>query len=291
MGARYVLEKPIADKCSGTGLRGCSELTDGILLYVEGDRSGASRRIVSAAAANEPDDVRAFAERLRTISRLPGTESFSAPLKDVIDLLANAPADNPVARRAMTKRRGPVAMPSADEETEADVASRSNGQVANDAHRIVPAKHVVPKPPSDPPHPDAFDFTHWHTESTVPMVNVSGRPCAPGGAFTPFVDGTKGRCVRLLRGPLVVTDLHAPGGCSADMFVVGGNLSEPRWMMNVPANSALHVSNAVLLVGEHDYMVIGTMASSESKLKGDIRCSITWTAWKGGAAGELEVGY
>src|SRR5438445_11895886 len=95
MGARYVLEKPIADKCSGTGLRGCPELTDGILVYIEGDRSDASRKIATAAAANEPHDVRAFAEKLRTISRLPGADSFSAPLKDVIDLLANAPAENP----------------------------------------------------------------------------------------------------------------------------------------------------------------------------------------------------
>lgn len=128
--------------------------------------------------------------------------------------------------------------------------------------------------------PDLSDVIHWRTETTVPMVDSWGRPCAPGGAFAPLGESTKGHCVRVLKGPLIVTDLHSPGGCAGDLFAVGGNLSEPKWMMHVPAMTAMHVSGAVFALGERDFMVIGATALNESKIKGDVRCSITWTAWK-----------
>src|SRR5882672_11875625 len=77
---RIVLEKPISDGCVSSGLQGCPELTDGILLYVEGDQQSAGAKIKAAVHENEPREVMAFANGLKLLSALPGADSFMGPM-------------------------------------------------------------------------------------------------------------------------------------------------------------------------------------------------------------------
>jgi len=42
--ARYVLESPISERCTSAGLKGCPQITDGILLVVEGDKEGGTAK-------------------------------------------------------------------------------------------------------------------------------------------------------------------------------------------------------------------------------------------------------
>jgi hypothetical protein len=74
--------------CAKVGLRGCDEMTDGVLLYIQGDNSTAETKINEGAAENAPAQVRAFASQLRLLKSVPGIEHYVAPLMEVADLLA-----------------------------------------------------------------------------------------------------------------------------------------------------------------------------------------------------------
>ena len=88
-----------------------------------------------------------------------------------------------------------------------------------------------------------------------------------------------GFCVLALPGPVVVAELHAPGGCSADLFVLAGNVSELKWITYAPSGSPLNITGATLLVREDENLVIGTVAKTDAKIGHDVRCSITWAGW------------
>ncbi|HEX3344933.1 MAG TPA: hypothetical protein VHS09_10190, partial [Polyangiaceae bacterium] len=99
--AQVVLKGPLADKCTDAGLRGCPELVDGVLEYVEGNKPAGTAKLKKAAAANAPDKVQEFAAMLQPLMKLPGVESYTGPLKEIVDLLANA-ARNADSRRRLT---------------------------------------------------------------------------------------------------------------------------------------------------------------------------------------------
>jgi hypothetical protein len=96
---RVVLEKPIADQCQTSGLKSCNELTEGVLLYIEGDQQNAVHKLHLAVNANEPEEVLAFADGLKTVSQIPGAGQMTAPIQQVINVLATE------ARRAGETKR------------------------------------------------------------------------------------------------------------------------------------------------------------------------------------------
>jgi hypothetical protein len=89
--SQLVLKAPLEDQCSDAGLRGCPELTDGILLYVQGEREEATSKLKSGAAKNAPDELREFAKKIRLLKSIPGVDKYAEPLLEVADLLASEP--------------------------------------------------------------------------------------------------------------------------------------------------------------------------------------------------------
>jgi hypothetical protein len=77
--SRLVLEKPVADQCMSAGLKGCPHITEGILLYVEGEKAQGAEKLERGIAQNKPKELQEFAGTLQTLSSLPGADSLWGP--------------------------------------------------------------------------------------------------------------------------------------------------------------------------------------------------------------------
>jgi hypothetical protein len=258
--AQLVLQKPLTDQCNSTGLRGCPQLTEGILLFVDGKEKEARPKIVSAALSNSPGQVQMFVKLLRAMSKMPGADSFMGPLKDVADFLAEAPRD----KEGSKAKLGEVASRGTPERT----PSRADGEPK--AHETASARTAEP----------VRDLSKWFGATTIPAMDSVARACSPEGSFWPLGAAGMGICARVLEGPLIVSDLHFPSTCNGDLFALAGSVSEPDWMILDQAGTSTNISAAAMVIAEHAYLVVGVMAPAEIKLSPDVRCSVTWAGWK-----------
>src|SRR5262245_31491263 len=89
-GVQIILKSPVEDRCSKAGLKGCPELTEGVLLYVEGDKVKGKETVLKGAAENAPEKVREFAAAIKELKNIPGATNYVKPLIEIADILASA---------------------------------------------------------------------------------------------------------------------------------------------------------------------------------------------------------
>jgi hypothetical protein len=295
---RVALEKPVTGQCESNGLKECGAITEGVIMYVEGDQRLAYQKLHIAAGTNEPDDVIAFASALKSVVREPEVARHSAAIDEIAELLtreareaANRLDAKETERSASKRKRVPPAgakMTSArrrdDEGTSSEGASgapagldaQSAGVTAADA----PSKGKT-SPAAVGAVPLPISLIEGRT--VIPATDEGNRACLMSGIMSPSAESSRGYCVRVARGPLVVTDLHSSSACPAELFalsVVPGDLSTPRWAVYGQPSSSMNVSGGTLVVRENEQFVIGVMSSSEQKMKRDIRCAVTWSGWR-----------
>jgi hypothetical protein len=85
-----VLKSPVESKCSSAGLQGCPDLTQGVLVYVEGKHEEGKDLLVRGAAQNAPGKVKKFAKSIRELKQIPGASNYAKPLFEVADILVSA---------------------------------------------------------------------------------------------------------------------------------------------------------------------------------------------------------
>jgi hypothetical protein len=162
-GARVVIERPIAQQCESTGLKGCPDLTEGVLLYIEGDQQNGIHKLHLAVNENEPDEVLSFANSLKTIAQIPGAGQFAAPIMQVVDILASEAKQ--VANRPPPPRRGTSAVATKTSRDRSQGAESTLTSGRDDAPTMV--RRLPDQPPkSSPPNVAvAAVSTSWATGS------------------------------------------------------------------------------------------------------------------------------
>jgi hypothetical protein len=109
--AQLVLKPPIESQCNSTGLKGCPELTEGVIFYVEGDKPKGKDQILRGAAQNAPENVRKFAQAIKSmqLDKIPGAAKYTKVLLEVADILATAKgADGPAGGPAVAQGGAPA---------------------------------------------------------------------------------------------------------------------------------------------------------------------------------------
>ena len=91
--AQLILKSPIEERCGSAGLQGCPELTEGVLLFVEGKDADGKLKLEQAAAQNAPAKLRKFAKALRQLKKIPGTAQYMKPVNEVAKILASSKGD------------------------------------------------------------------------------------------------------------------------------------------------------------------------------------------------------
>ena len=262
--AQMVLKGPLTDKCTDTGLKGCPEIVDGVLAYVEGNKPEGEKKLKSAAAENAPDKLQDFAATLEPLLKLPGVESYARPIREVVDLLASA------AKNRDTRKR-----PAASESAEARAAATDSSA---DAGRRDPHPEAVPLPaarfPTVGTTPD-FDVARMRTRTVAPASDARSVACEGPLAVTRA--GVACTRVPALIGPFVITDLYAPGGCGDDLFVSADSADSHGWLVFHAATAILNMHGARLVVQPDEKLYVGAR-TDKGPLRSDIlRCSITLT--------------
>ncbi len=243
-----VLKPPLSDACSSTGLKGCPELTDGIILYVEGKEKKAQRKLIKAAGKNSPAELQAFLELLKGLGDLPGLGEHMKPILEVVAILegsADLPGtdDTPDAPADPQRRRAATA-------TTTKPAASAAPPTLN-----LPDRLTVVTAAEDP--------SRIRTRTYVPATR-STDDC---GETVPF-EGDTAKCFRARRGPFVITDIR--GGRRCKIFLASGGLDEkPKWVVRSP----FQLQGARLLIPEGKRLIIGTYKLNDG-------CAVTVSGFK-----------
>jgi hypothetical protein len=235
---QIILKPPIENRCGTTGLKGCPELTDGVLLYVQGDKVKGKEALLKAAAQNEPAKVKQFAQALKELDKIPGTGAYMKQVMEIVDILASAPGAAPggqgggqvVAQAGVHKRR-----------------RRHNGPPPVDIETRFAAGDV-------PGEQDGG--------MVAPAINSDRGSCGgvPGYAF----------CVWAATGPLVVTQLAVNPACPVEMVAgaakTAQNIDAPRWVARQPRGATR------VFVRDGESLFIGVQTPLN-----DPSCALSWT--------------
>jgi hypothetical protein len=117
----------------------------------------------------------------------------------------------------------------------------------------------------------------WRGGTITPADAEGATQCTLSGYSAP--GKMVGYCVRIARGPLLVTDLRGTGTCKSDLYALGGTLAKPLWVALMPAGAAVQVTGASLAVPAGADLIIGVIGRSEAAIQHDLRCSVTWSGW------------
>lgn len=89
-GVQVILKSPVQDKCAQAGLQGCPEITQGVILYVEGDEAGGKDAVTKGAAQNTPAKVKKFARYVKQLKKIPGSGPYVQKLVEIADIMLAA---------------------------------------------------------------------------------------------------------------------------------------------------------------------------------------------------------
>jgi hypothetical protein len=268
-GAQLVLKSPIQARCTDAGLKGCEDLTDGILEYVEGDREEAKRKIHEGVIQNEPDQLHEFAAGVRALKAIPGVDQFARPLLEVADFLAPEKGESrAVAHRTKGHANVVAAVAATDEPSEPHKEADQPSSVG-----VVAEVTPVREPPSTPP---PRLMTSSRAGTVVPASEESAVPCVPFADARVDVSNVVGRCATVATGPLIVTDIWTTGTCANDLFIGTGVPGRPRWAVSSIAPTPLNIHGASLPVAEGESLFVAQAALSVPALRHDLRCAVTW---------------
>lgn len=220
--ASFVLRPPVVQQCQQVPLQGCEELSDGVLLYLNGQKEQGRTKLLQGAAKNAPEQVRQYAVALRALeTTVPGVQQYTQPLGEITTILIQASAASQAA------------------------PDRASGQVP---------VGLVPNPYGQAP-PAARDnrFLTADTDVTRMRYGTLGSP----SEVSPWCSKVFGlaQCVVVQRGTLVLTDLVSVGNQCDGQFlaVMRGGLLQFRF------DGPFDLHGARIVIPPTDALILGQL--------------------------------
>lgn len=233
--AGLVLKTPITSKCEESGLQGCPELVEGMLLYVEGNKGSAAPKLKAAAAANSPKELVEFAAAIKMLESIPSLAQYMGPVIEVTTIIVDsAKSHRTDGGKSHNKGKN-------------NNNDRNDGTTNNASAGIITAD-------TDSAQLRTITFSI----SQHPKIKPCGDP-----------DPDSFHCVRVGRGPFVLTDFVAAKGCSVFAFAREAENEERVW--RIDAGPDTHGMR--LVVTSKQTLVIGATGSGED-------CQVTWSGFK-----------
>jgi hypothetical protein len=251
-----VLKAPIQSQCASVGLRGCEDLTDGVLLYVEGDKDGAAAAIKTAVTKNNPAALQAFAGKLRMLRSIPGADQYIEPIMKVADMLSGSIPQSPVA-------------------------SYEPNAMVTYAPMVVPPSVQPPiQPTNNPPSVvvyEASEKTFGLTEVSVPSIESGSKFCSMYEHTAWSMDDSRYRCTKLLNGEVTLTDVQTSGACPDKLVIGAGDPSAPHWMLVAQPNTVLSVHGANFIVSPSESLFVAQGVKVGTNYNYSAACAIVWS--------------
>lgn len=246
-----MIKPPVEQKCSGYGLKGCGELVDGVVLYVDGDKPAAVHKLKEAAAKNSPAQIRPFAKALKEV--LPSDAGA-----EIAEILSGEIAPEGEAGSVQAQLAVPTVAPPAP------APQRAEGLAARDTSHVDPGLEHVELALAAP-----LDPSRLFTDSISPQREPTKTICE--------VAGSNSTCVRKGTGPFVITDAVTPISCKAELFIGASDYTgKMNWIVqtNSPGFHGAH-----FLLRSDQWLTVavrGVLPAAD----GDDRCLVTWAGFR-----------
>lgn len=263
-----VVKPPLQSQCQQLPIKDCGDLVDGVLLFVEGDKQAALRKINEVKNANEPAELKSFAEALRATAALPGADDFAEPMKEVADIIDSPTVATSAKPGAPTEKPGIAAV-----EPAAGVVRQGNTEIAAaviplDADRPL----LVQQDPATRALSATADFARLFTDTVDLSLTQNRTPCK--------VAGLDGFCTKVKQGVIVITDVITSRGC-VDRVFVGATLTDSpdfgfRWEIEAGSTP---LTGARLTVGGGDWLQVAVVPGKKS-LPIAPDCIVTWSGFR-----------
>jgi hypothetical protein len=260
-----MVKGPVQQQCAGYGLQGCPELVDGVVLYLDGEKTAARLKLKQALAKNSPAQIRPFAKVLKdTVPGEAGAE-LAEILSGEIDVEA---ATTPAARDTLASApTGVVAAPASP--VLASVATPREGTTDGDDSAEPLRSAVHGAEPVLLAIAASVDPSRLLTESITPLRDAARYECE--------VLGKPSVCVRRQAGPLVVTDVVTPTGCTAELYVAAADTSGAiRWAFPI---TAAGTHGAHFFVRGDEQLTVAVRGGALAQA-GDVRCAAIWSGFR-----------
>ena len=256
-GAQMVLKSPVSNQCESAGLQGCEQITEGVLLYADGNQAEGKKKLALGLSENIDNaaELKAFAVSLDTVGQFPGAGQYVEPLRPVIDLVREA--------AAQAEQRQQVAKASTSPKAEAVVSdAKPTGSALGQVATLSEETTV-----QDPWRKPAT------SESIFIMVagNTRARACRHPKLANML-------CLyRLVPSKRVVSDIIVSPACPSDVVVFAEvSETEPAWLVFVPREHGVSIHGASLPVDDGEILTFGIdRAATEAESEPDIRCGVT----------------
>lgn len=260
-----MVKGPVQQQCAGYGLQGCPELVDGVVLYLDGEKAAARLKLKQALAQNSPAQIRPFAKVLKdTVPGQAGAELAEILSGEIAVVLATTPSASGIPAAAPAAVDGSPASP-----VLASVATPHAGKTEADdtaeprrsaVHGVEPVLLALAA---------SVDPSRLMTESITPLRDAARYECE--------VLGKPSVCARRQAGPVVVTDVVAAAGCTAELYVgaaePGGTL---RWAFPI---TAAGTHGAHFFVRGDEQLTVAVRGGTLTQA-GDVRCAAVWSGFR-----------
>lgn len=264
-----LVRDPLADKCKETGLKGCEDLADGFLLYVEGQKPLGYDKVKQGVSVNmgKPEQIKLFVGAARLLQKAPGVGPYLKTAEPILDMM-DAAAEEGLRRKA---------------ERAAERAERDQDREEKAAAAL--GDPPPPRPPkAEPKEAPAVGAPVRAGRLRAGTAVVPGAskatPCrALSGTPVGSIEGSL--CLPLFLDSLTVTDFQTPGGCPYELVLLAGDPEAPGWFLLVPPGSAASLHGGALPVGEGDRLVLVARPVGGKPLAPLGSCSATWAGSKG----------
>jgi hypothetical protein len=257
-----VVKPPLQSQCQRLPIKGCGELVDGVLLYVQGDKPGAMQKLTVVKQENTPADLERFGKALRATAEMPGASGVAGPLNQVADLLDStgkqaAPAEGVVGVAVLAPPSAPA---------RSDVPTPTSATLT-----------IIDKPRE---HDDLAARALSASADANRIVSESYGLSAKEGRVPCKVAGLDAICFKGREGPLLVTDVIGASACTDRLFIGATESDTPdfgfHWSFEARATAVTGARFAVR-GGEWLYFAIvpGKKGLSESA-----ECQIAWSGFR-----------
>ncbi len=240
-------------------IKGCGQLVDGVLLYVDGDKPGAMRRLDQVKQANTPADLERFAKTLRETASMPGASAVAAPRNEGADLLA-------------TTGTPPLSGASVGGPAQAPTSTRTETPTPTAATSTLVERQRQ--------QPDYAVRALSATTDVTRIISSSFNLSEKTGRVPCKVAGLSAVCFRSLAGPLLVTDVVGATGCPDRLFIGAAKSDTPDfgfgWSFEA-RDAAVTGARFAVRGGEWLYFAI---APRKKELSESTECQIAWSAFR-----------
>lgn len=252
--AQFVLQQPVADRCSTAGLRDCDTITEGALLYADGKPFVGRQKLLQGLGSNaaRPVELERFARGLELIGGMFEGGEFQTPLQPAVWLVRHT-AELETKRAQLTTPEAPTL--------------------------------TAPPHPSDISQPTLIATSVIHPSPSPLSASVaSAKP--PASVFFMLAGNALAADCRFPGAPMmlcvheavetarIVSDIIVSPACPHDVLFASRHGIDLDWVTYAPAGKGAEVHGAALPLVPGRILTAGVSYASED-VTPDVRCGIT----------------